>query len=289
MFDTMNRLPATPAEIAAAAGLRERYVREWLGAMTTGGVVEYDPEAGTFRLPSEHAASLTRTAGPNNIASSMQWVAVLGAVEYEVTAAFRHGRGCRTRRTGGSTRSRPRRATGAPSGRWRSTSCHSCRGCRPGWPRGIDVLDVGCGSGRTLLKMADLFPASRFVGHDVSEESVGRASAVARSVGRRNIRYEVRDAAPAGGRSTRSTIRRTRPGCCGMSLRPGGVFLMQDIRACSPMHGNADQPLITFIYTISCMHCMSVSLAAGGAGLGRRGARSWPWRCWPTPGSGTCG
>ena len=52
LFDVMAGLPAaTSQQIADAAGLNERYVREWLGAMVTGGVVEYDPAAQTFALP----------------------------------------------------------------------------------------------------------------------------------------------------------------------------------------------------------------------------------------------
>ena len=44
LFDTMRDLaPSTPAEIAARAGLNERYVREWLGAMFTGRVIDVDP------------------------------------------------------------------------------------------------------------------------------------------------------------------------------------------------------------------------------------------------------
>ena len=52
------------------------------------------------------------------------------------------------------------------------------------------------------------------------------------------------------------------------ALRPDGVFLMQDIRASSHVHKNIDHPLGTFTYTVSCMHCMTVSLALGGEGLG---------------------
>src|SRR5947209_1840794 len=67
LFDALAELPASTSEqIAAATGLQERYVREWLGGMTVGRVIDYDPDSGTYRLPPEHAASLTRAAGPNN-------------------------------------------------------------------------------------------------------------------------------------------------------------------------------------------------------------------------------
>ena len=145
--------------------------------------------------------------------------------------------------------------------------------------RGIDVLDVGCGSGYALVRMAELYPASRFVGYDFSPEAIQAGRDAACREGLRNLRFEVRDAAamadarcydlvtafdavhdqadPAG------VLRNVR-----RALRPGGVFLMQDIRACSHLHGNRDHPMAPWLYTISCMHCMSVSLAAGGPGLG---------------------
>src|SRR5688572_30321044 len=89
LFDTMaNLAPATSALIAAEAGLSERYVREWLGAMVTGGVVEHDPVAKTYRLPPEHAACLTRAASPGNVAVTAQWIALMGDVEDKVVDAF---------------------------------------------------------------------------------------------------------------------------------------------------------------------------------------------------------
>src|SRR5690606_16000019 len=51
-------------------------------------------------------------------------------------------------------------------------------------------------------------------------------------------------------------------------LAPDGVFLMQDIGGSSRLEENLDHPLGTFIYAISACHCMSVSLAQGGPGLG---------------------
>src|SRR6476660_4718878 len=74
LFDTMAGMsPSTSAEIAKKAGLNERYVREWLGAMTTGGIVDHDAAKLTYALPPEHAASLTRAAGPGNLAAFSQF------------------------------------------------------------------------------------------------------------------------------------------------------------------------------------------------------------------------
>ena len=79
LFDVLSTLPpSTSQEIAAAAELNERYVREWLGAMVTAGVVEDNPATGHFRLPQEHAASLTRSAAAENMAVFSQYISVLG-------------------------------------------------------------------------------------------------------------------------------------------------------------------------------------------------------------------
>ncbi|MCA9513130.1 MAG: transcriptional regulator, partial [Myxococcales bacterium] len=101
LFDVMAQLAALPegrtgstsAELAQHAGLDERYVREWLGALATAGVVELDPAARAYRLPPEHATSLTRAARPRNAAATCQWIAVLGGVESEVVACFAAGGG----------------------------------------------------------------------------------------------------------------------------------------------------------------------------------------------------
>src|SRR5262245_44300489 len=94
LFDKMAKMPpATSREIAGAAGLNERYVREWLGAMATGRIIEYDPANGTFRLPPEHAASLTRSAGPANLANMLQFMSLMGNVEDQIVECFRKGGG----------------------------------------------------------------------------------------------------------------------------------------------------------------------------------------------------
>jgi hypothetical protein len=92
LFDVMARIdPATSEQIARAARLDERYVREWLGAMAACGMVEHYPANGTYYLPSEHAASLTRAATPVNIASTMQFIPLIGAVEDQVVECFLNG------------------------------------------------------------------------------------------------------------------------------------------------------------------------------------------------------
>ncbi|MGH7792265.1 MAG: methyltransferase domain-containing protein, partial [Thermodesulfobacteriota bacterium] len=52
------------------------------------------------------------------------------------------------------------------------------------------------------------------------------------------------------------------------ALKDNGVYFMQDIAGSSHVHQNMEHPLAPFLYTISCMHCMTVSLSQNGKGLG---------------------
>src|SRR5210317_1214335 len=92
LFDVMGELPpSTSEQIADAAELNERYVREWLGAMVVGSIVEYDPENKTYRLPPEHAAFLIRTAASDNMAVFAQYIPLLGTVEDQIVECFKKG------------------------------------------------------------------------------------------------------------------------------------------------------------------------------------------------------
>ena len=95
LLDTLRRLDrtATTHEIADESGLDERYVREWLGALVTGRVVDHDAPTRGYRLPPEHAAWLTRQATPNNLAGMMQFMSMFGKIEDHVLDCFRNGGG----------------------------------------------------------------------------------------------------------------------------------------------------------------------------------------------------
>jgi SAM-dependent methyltransferase len=280
LFDTMAALPpATSEAIARAAGLHERYVREWLGAMVTGRIVAYDPGGKTYRLPAEHAASLTRAAGANNQATSMLWVSCIGQVEPEVVECFRSGGGVPY--TAYSRFHEIMRLWSAQI--LDATLLERTLPLVPGLVErlrhGIDVLDVGCGAGHAINLMARAFPASRFTGCDFSEEGIGAARAEAAAWGLRNADFAVQDVAAMADRECfdfatafdaihdQARPRRVLAGIAA-ALRPGGIFLMVDDRASSHLHENLDHPLGPFLYGVSTMHCMTVSLAQGGEGLG---------------------
>jgi SAM-dependent methyltransferase len=144
---------------------------------------------------------------------------------------------------------------------------------------GIDVADIGCGQGHAINLMARAFPNSRFTGYDFSEAGIEVGREEARSWRLTNATFVAQDAATldiadaydtivvfdaihdqAKPRDVLKNIQR--------ALRPGGTFLMVDIRGASDVVSNRDHPLGPFIYTVSTMHCMTVSLALNGEGLG---------------------
>jgi 2-polyprenyl-3-methyl-5-hydroxy-6-metoxy-1,4-benzoquinol methylase len=280
LFDVMATMPpADSAKIAGEAGLCERYVREWLGAMVTGGVVEYDPAARAYALPAEHAAWLCREARPNNRAATAQWIGLLGGVEDAIVECFERGGGVPYASYGRFHAVMAEESDQTVVAALEDAILPVVPGLREALERGIEVLDVGCGSGRAVNRLARRFPESRFTGYDLLAEGVAAAKAEALSHGLRNTRFEVRDVSEIELAERFHLITafdaihdQARPeavlAAIARALRPDGVFLMQDIAGTSCLERDAAHPLAPFLYTISCMHCMSVSLAQGGRGLG---------------------
>lgn len=280
LFDVMDTLsPSTSQQIAVKAGLQERYVREWLGAMATGRVVSYDPHTESYHLPAEHARWLTRQYSPENIAVTHQWTSVLGHVESDVIDKFRNGGGVHY-----DCFHRFHEVMAAESAQTVVAALTDhilplASGLRDQLQSGIDVLDIGCGSGKAACALAQVFPNSRFLGYDLCTDAIAAARDEANQMQLTNVRFESRD-----------ITQLNQPGCFDLvtafdvihdqkapaivldqvydAIKQGGTFLMQDIRASSYVEKNLDHPVGPFLYTISTMHCMTVSLAQDGEGLG---------------------
>lgn len=248
LFDTLAGLPpSTSEEIATAANLDERYVREWLGAMVVGGVVDYAPDGNTYRLPPEHAACLTRAAGPDNLASLAQFVPLLGNVEARIVESFRNGGGVSY-----SAYARFQELMAEDSAHvYGATLIETTLPVVPGLVErlesGITVADIGCGQGVAINLMAQAFPNSRFVGYDFSEEGIAAARAEAERMGLENARFEVRDVTTLDESERYGLITAfdvihdlAHPaevlGEIFNALVPGGTFLMVDIAASSHLH-----------------------------------------------------
>ncbi len=280
LFDRMAALPpSTSGEIAQAAGLNERYVREWLGAMVTGGFVDLDPDTGRYALPTEHAASLTRSSPLGNVAVYAQYIPLLGSVEDRIVECFHKGGGVPyeafTRFHEVMAEDSGQTVLGALIDRILPLAPEIVERL----DAGIDVLDVGCGSGRALNLLARTFPNSRFTGYDLSVEAIRRGRAESIQSGTGNIRFAQADLTHLDEVARYDLITafdaihdQKEPGtvlsAVARALRPGGTFLMQDIHASCHHHNNIGHPIGPLLYTVSCMHCMTVSLAQDGAGFG---------------------
>lgn len=280
LFDTLAKLPsATSAEIAEAAGLDERYVREWLGGVAAARVVDYDAESSTYRLPAHRAKVLTRAGGLNNLARLSQYVPLMCEVEQKILGCFRDGGGL-------SYDDYPRFHTimAERSGEvFDAALISTVLPLVDGLPRrletGIDVADFGCGSGHAIGLMAQAYPASRFTGIDFSEEATAAGSARAAHRGLTNTSFVAADLATLDQTGAYDLITafdaihdQAQPARVleniYRALRPGGVLVMADVKASSRLEDNIDVAMSTYRYTVSLTHCMSVSLGLGGAGLG---------------------
>jgi SAM-dependent methyltransferase len=279
LFEAAAKGPGTSQDIADRAGLHERYVREWLAAMATGGVIDYDPASGTFTLPPEHAACLTGTSS-RNLAAGSQNLPMLGKRLPRVIESFRNG--------GGVSYSEYRPDfTEAQDASWRllydglliKSFLPAVKGLPERLKAGIRVADIGCGTGHAVNVMAREYPASRFIGYDFGEDAIARARAEAREMGLGNARFEVLDVtrlAPEpkfdlitsfdaihDQRDPAAVLRRIAG-----ALAPDGIYFMMEPKASSRLEENIGNPFAPYIYGMSVLHCMTVSLAEGGAGLG---------------------
>ncbi|MDP3966742.1 MAG: class I SAM-dependent methyltransferase [Nocardioides sp.] len=280
LFDVLAELPpSTSAEVARAAGLHERYVREWLAAMLVGGVVVHDPGTDTWSLPAEHAAVLTRAAGPDNLAKLAQFIGLLAGVEHQVVRCFPEGGGVPYSAYTEFHALMGEESKDQAEGILLDQLVPLVDGLADRLARGVAVADIGCGSGHHLSVLAGAYPASSFVGYDFSDEAIAQARVTAEMRGLANVRFESRDVVDLSGTGPFDLVTafdaihdQAHPAMVlrGIAdvLAPDGVFLMGDIKASSRPDENVDLPAAPFLYAISLMHCMTVSLAQGGTGLG---------------------
>jgi 2-polyprenyl-3-methyl-5-hydroxy-6-metoxy-1,4-benzoquinol methylase len=280
LLDRLATLPpSTSARIAEAAGLQERYVREWLDGLTAAGVVEYDDTAGLYSLPREHAACLTTAAGPENLAHLAEMMPMLARVEDGIVAGFREGGG-----VGYDAFTRFHAWMAADSAAVHEAGLIDA--VVPLIPRlrerleaGIHLADIGCGSGHAVNLLAREFPRSRFSGFDFEADAIAAAEREVETWGLTNAAFHVQDVAEPGPPEQYDVITafdavhdQAHPAQVlanvHRALRPGGVFLMVDVNVSSNVADNVGVPMATFVYTTSLMHCMTVSLSQGGVGLG---------------------
>jgi SAM-dependent methyltransferase len=263
--------PGTSAELAAAAGVDERYLREWLACMAASGYVDYDAEGKTFSMNPEQAAVFADPESPVALAGAYYSTASLYIDEPTLSEAFRSGRGvswgdhhpclfCGTAKF-----FRPGYAHHL-TGEWLA----ALDGVVEKLERGARVADVGCGHGCSTTIMAKAFPNSQFTGYDYHAQSVETARALARDQGVPNATFDVASAKdypgdgydlvaffdclhdmgdPAGAAAhVRST------------LKPDGTWLIVEPMAGDTLSDNLN-PVGRLYYAFSTMVCTPASMA----------------------------
>ncbi|MCF8109706.1 MAG: class I SAM-dependent methyltransferase [Desulfohalobiaceae bacterium] len=291
IFDWMDELgrPATLAEIASATGLQERYLREWMGIMLCGGIVELVPsETGPDRylLPAEHADVLTRRAASDNLGVYAQEIPLLTSCALDaVDGDMRIGAGVPFSNYPDFQRFMAELSDAKLEKELLDTFLPAVDQGRllPRLREGIRVCDLGCGYGVAVNLMAQAFPRSRFTGIDNHVQAIDQARDQASRLELGNADFTVLDAAalsadPAWADRFEYVLAfdaihdQSHPlealkGVRYM-LAPGGLFTMVDIKAGSNLADNRDHPLGPFLYTVSLMHCLPVGLNDQGRGLG---------------------
>jgi len=279
LLDALAAGPGTSTDLAARAGLTERYVRECLGALATAEIVGYDARHGRFTLPPEHAACLTGQ-GSANLAPIAGLTTLLAPHVAGVARACRKGGGVPYEAFRPEfTAVMDRLSRGLLDGQLLDGIVPQVDGLAARLTEGAHAADVGCGTGHAMNLLARAFPASHFTGFDFADDAIEAARLEATDWGLANASFAVLDVAtlppeppfdvvfafdaihdqadPAG---VLAALRR--------ALTPDGVFVMMDIKAASRLEDNLGNPFAPWLYAVSTLHCTTVSLAQGGAGLG---------------------
>lgn len=275
--------PSTSTELAARAGLHERWVREWLHGQVSAGLVRYAGE-GRFQLTAEQAAVLADENNPAFVAGGFALMMPLLQRWDKLFESFRSGRGVPYNELG------PDHAQGESrfSSPWMRanlvpTILPGLDGVIPKLVAGAKVADIGCGSGKALLEMATAYPHSGFHGYDSAPLAIGFAKANLAKSGLDNVTFHLAAAngLPRDGSfdfiftwdclhdmtDPAEAMRAIRG-----AIKPDGTWLIVDINGMPTAEENYAHPLGALLYSFSVLDCLSCSMCEErGAGLGTLG------------------
>jgi SAM-dependent methyltransferase len=267
----------TADEIAEGAVLNERCVKEILSGLTAAGVMEYDPATAVFTLPPEHALFVSNEDSPYFMGGWFDMIPAMLSQIPGVTQATVHGGGVGFEEFGSAM------IAGIDRGNGPSYRTFLIKRWLPAVPglveqleKGIRVADVGCGSGTTVILIAEAFPNSEVFGYDVSGDSIAVCRSRAEHLSNTEFHgYTVEDIPTDPGFdliTTFDVIHDLTDPLAGLTriheaLAPEGRYLMMEPNASSNLEENLhDRGAL--LYGVSTLHCMTQSLANGGAGLG---------------------
>jgi SAM-dependent methyltransferase len=271
--------PITPRDLAARTGTNERYVREWLVNQAAGGYVEYDLATGTFTLPAEQALVLATPDSRAFLPGAFQMAAALVNRVDTVAEAFRTGAGIDYAESDPAFLEGMDRCARV---RYQTHLVHSwipaLEGVRAKLEAGASVADIGCGPGTALILLAQTFTRSRFVGFDTHGPAIECARASVARVGLAGrVAFERASATsfPGAGydlitcfdtlHELADPVGAARQ--VARTVAPEGTWLIVEPSAGERVEENLGA-LGRLLSSTSALHCLPVSLAHGGAGLG---------------------
>lgn len=271
--------PMTSEDLASKTGLNERYIREWLKAMVAAEYIDYEPETGRFVTTPEQAFVLADDASPLSAGGPLQFTAPTVLNTPRILEAFRSGGGVPYAEMGEDVAGGIARFFGPGYTNFLvSDWLPAVPGLTERLRSGIHVADVGCGWGVSTVTMAAAFPRSRFLGIDADPGSIDRARRLAAERRVRNVHWIAGPAHQLPPRPThdlictfdcihdmvdpRATLRAIHA-----ALADDGVYLWSEPNASDNPLENRN-PVGKAYACVSPLHCLTVSLAQGGAGLG---------------------
>jgi SAM-dependent methyltransferase len=258
-------------ELAIAANVNSRYLREWLANQTASEYLTYDPDTRKFTLPEEQAMMFAVEDSPVAMMGAFDGIVAWMEQAPKVQVAFKQGGGVG----------------------WGDHSsclfCSTARFFRPGYMHnlvqnwlpsldgvvtklrdGAKVADVGCGHGWSTVIMAQAFPNSQFIGYDFHAGSIDQAQAHAQTHNLSNVRFEIGTAKEYPGRDfdlvtffdclhdmgdPKGAAAHVR-----QSLKPDGTWMIVEPMAADKMEDNM-HPIGRIFYAASTLVCVPTSLA----------------------------
>ncbi|MEK7410474.1 MAG: methyltransferase domain-containing protein [Actinomycetota bacterium] len=285
--------PLTTAQLAHATQLNERWVREWVYNQASAKLISVHTQTSdspsvdddTFFLSPEQAAVL---ASPEHPAFGMgmfhRLPQTMDALKV-MPESFRTGLGRDYDSHG------PEGAIGIERSfePWNNahligTVLPTLDGVTNRLDAGAQVIDIGCGAGGAVLRMATTFSASTFRGYDISQYALARATEKLSESHLSNASFHDPRVNPLPTdhsidfATTFDCIHdMTHPAemmhAIRTALKDDGIWLLVDIKAHDTFALNATKnPMAPLMYGISVLSCMSSALSSpNGAGLGTLG------------------
>ena len=274
----------TPAELAAATGTHERYVREWLEQQAASGILEVEDASSAaqerrYSLPSGHDEALLDESSLNLIAPIAQLVVACVRPLDALLEAFRTGDGVPYAHYGADLHEGQARFTrpmfeNLIGAEWLPSIPDVDARLRSDPP--ARIADVACGEGHSSIAIAHAYAKVHVEGVDSDEASIEAAQRHLSGSGVEDrVAFHARDAADVelGGRCDLVTIFEALHDMsypvevlrsCRALLAEGGSVVIADERVADAFMAPADE-LERFYYGFSVLHCLPVGMVGEGA------------------------